>query len=53
MAKKPPSAYSKNKKVKKVRTTRDWITISIYLILALALVVSTFAVMFANPGHTG
>ncbi|MEM7797599.1 MAG: hypothetical protein AAF633_00290 [Chloroflexota bacterium] len=49
MPKKPPSYY-KNGNVKKVRTTRDWINISIYLFLALALIISTFAAFFAYSG---
>lgn len=53
MPKKPPSYY-KNGNVKKVRTVRDWINISIYLFLAIALVVSTFAIFFAGGagGHS-
>lgn len=52
MPKKPPSAYSK-KNFKKKRTPRDWFVISIYLILAIALVASTFIFMFAPESGGG
>lgn len=49
MAKKPPSAY-KSKTVKKIRTTRDWAVIGIYVVLALALVIPLVASLFGYSG---
>lgn len=49
MAKKPPSAH-KERSVKKVRTTRDWVIIGIYILLALALVVPLVASLFNSSG---
>lgn len=52
MAKKPPSAYKK-RDVKKIRTTRDWVIIAIYILLALALVVPLVASLFGSTGGGG
>lgn len=49
MAKKPPSAYKKHD-VKKVRTTRDWVIIGVYILLALALVVPLITSLFNSGG---
>ena len=52
MAKKPPSAYKKGKP--KQRTFKDWAIISIYIILALMLVIPLVASLFQSTGgHTG
>ena len=51
MAKKPPSAYKKDKPQK--RTARDWAVISIYIILALMLVIPLVASLFSSTGGHG
>ncbi len=52
MAKKPPSAYKKDRP--KRRTTRDWAIISVYIILAIMLVVPLVASLFSSTaGHGG
>ena len=53
MAKKPPSAYKKYGNVKKKRTTRDWVVIGIYILLAVALVVPLVASLFNSTAGGG
>lgn len=52
MAKKPPSAYTKKAAVQK-QTSRNWVMISIYVVLALALLVPLVASVFGYTGYPG
>ena len=52
MAKKPPSAYTKKAAAQK-QTSRNWVMISIYIVLALALLVPLVASMFGYTGYPG
>jgi len=51
MAKKPLSAYKKNKP--KQRTMKDWAIISVYIVLALMLVIPLVASLFQSTGGHG
>lgn len=52
MSKKPPSAYTK-KAISTKQTSRNWIMISIYVVLALALLVPLVASVFGYTGYAG